>query len=205
MAQGTNLLDWTTPQTGSNVWGIPTADVLSTFEGRPGALWQAAQAQQLGQRAFIPQFQRTIGQGFTPAYGSYLLAGGGGPEGNDVGTFASYLGGAGQATRQAQALTDWTQAVEASRRMDPGYPAATGTLTAQQLGIQGALGGEGARANALAMAQAGMGGARGYMGQARQRALGNLYDIYAARAEAAGRPTSGFLGYLGGQMGTTSP
>jgi hypothetical protein len=85
--------------------------------------------------------------------------------------------------------------------MDPGYPADTGTLTAQQLGIRGALSGEGARANALAMAQAGMGGARGYMGQARQRALGNLYDIYAARAEAAGRPRSGFLGYLGGQMG----
>ena len=47
-----------------------------------------------------------------------------------------------------------------------------------------------------------MGGGVGYAAQARQRALGNLYDLYAARAGARGMGGGGFLGYLGGRMGT---
>ena len=199
------------PYGAPSIWGTPTDDVLSTFAKRPQALWRAAQMQQLGSKALIPQFQRTIGQGFTPAYGGYLMAS---PEGTggERGTFAQYLGaGGGPEARRLAAMTDWATAVEASRRDNPTYTPAAGApaLTQAQmdrsLAIPGALSNENARANTIAMAQAGMGGGGGYMGQARQRALGNLYDIYAARAEAVGQPTSGFLAYLGDQMGTASP
>ena len=169
-------------------------DVLSTFAGSPAALWQAARIGALGEKAAIPQFQRTAMQGFNPALGGYMLGGG-------AGTFADYLNPAGGFTSptEEQANTNWAAAIEASRQLDPGYTSAT-PLTAQMATQQGYLQGSDARRNALAMAAAGMGGGVGYGAQARQRALGNLYDLYAARAAAAGSPTGGFLGYLGGIM-----
>ena len=169
-------------------------DVVSTFAGSPAALWQAARIGAMGPQAAIPQFQRTAMQGFNPALGGYMLGGG-------TGTFADYLNPAGGTTAApVDTAANWQAALEASRQLDPGYTSAT-PLTAQMATQQGYLQGSDARRNALAMAAAGMGGGVGYGAQARQRALGNLYDLYAARAAAAGSPTGGFLGYLGGLMG----
>jgi len=174
-------------------FGMADPDIYSTFEGRPQELWRALRTAQMGRQAFIPQFQRTVGQGLTPAYGGYLMSGGR----LGSGTFSDYLrkrltGTTGAARR----ATDWTSAVGAARRTNPFYdvPTTAGGLTSQQLAIQGMLT-DTPRA-AIAMAQAAMGGGRGVMGQARERALSNLFDIYSAKATSAGRPQSDFLGYL---------
>jgi hypothetical protein len=173
-------------------WGT-SPELLSTFAGSPAALWQAARINQMGQLAAIPQFQRTAMQGFTPALGAYMLQGNTGP-------FAQYLSG----TRPDANTLDqgWQQAVTASRMLNPNYSVETNTpMTAGMLAQQGYLTGENARRNALAMSAARLGGGVGYGAQARQAALGNLYDLYAARAAAAGTPVGGFLGYLGGRLG----
>ena len=187
----------------------PTQNLLSTFEGRPQELWEAAQWSALGDRAFIPQFQRTIGQGFMPAYGGYLL--GGAEEGS--GTFADYLSNLNRTTSAGTAAmpgvtqgvsqaANWAQAVEAARRLDPTYTAQrtlgeNGTTPdfGRMTAIQGALQND-PRSTSVAMALSAMGGGRGMLGQAKQRALGNLFDIYSARATAAGRPETGFISYL---------
>ena len=44
-----------------------------------------------------------------------------------------------------------------------------------------------------------MGGGVGYMANARQRALGNLYDLYSARSVGAGKSPGTFLSYLNNQ------
>ena len=73
---------------------------------------------QLGGRAFVPQFQRAIGQGFTPAYGGYLMSGGqvGGTDGDS--TFRSYLANLPGTTNQA---VNWQRALEASGGLQPGF------------------------------------------------------------------------------------
>jgi hypothetical protein len=183
---------------GSNIFG-PT-DVLSTFQDSPAALWQAARIRQMGQQAAIPQYQRTAMQGFTPALGGWML--GGAP----TQSFSQYLDptttgytGAGGAVPN---VSNWASAVAASKALDPLAAMPEGGLTGQQIRQQGFLTGENARRNALAMAGAAMGGGVGYGAQAQQRALGNLYDLYAARAAGAGAPAGGFLGYLGGIVNT---
>jgi hypothetical protein len=179
----------------AGIWG--DTDILSTFAGSPAALWQAARIRQMGQQAAIPQFQQAAMQGFTPALGQYLL--GATPDQ----TFAQYhaptaAGYSGDVTQPQ--LTNWQAAVQASKALDPSFTMPTGSagLTAQQVGYQGLLTGENARRNAIAMATAAMGGGAGYVGQAQQAAVGNLYDLYKARAAGAGAPAGGFLGYLGG-------
>ena len=196
--------DWGSAIGGVDI-GATDPTIADTFWGDPAGLWQAARMQQLGDRAYIPQFQRTINQGFTPTYGQYLM----GASPTDTGgtqTFQEYLAANTAAARAASAAADWAGAIQASRMLNPAYKAAalaaspTGQLTTQQLTPQGFLQGEGGRRNALAMAQIGLGQARGLAGQARQRALGNLYDIYAARARGVGQDPGGFLGYLSTQM-----
>ena len=193
-------------------WGGLTGDVAATFAGQPSALWQAARTANLGDRALNPQWQRTIQQGFTPTYGRYLL--GGAPP-----TFADYLRGVpttqfggttiGTTTGRVPAYSydvtspiatpdavnplkaDWDDTVAASQaiaNMQPGT-----TLDPTRMGL---LQGENARQNMLAMAAARLGGGIGIGAQARQRALGSLYDVYAARAAGAGDPTGGFLSWL---------
>ena len=71
--------------------------------------------------------------------------------------------------------------------------------------MQGYLTGEGARSRALAMAGTAMGGGVGIGAQARQAALGNLYDLYAARAEATGTSPGTFLSWLSGKVGRQEP
>jgi len=190
--------------TTAGIWG--DTDVLSTFAGSPAALWQAARIRQMGQQAAIPQFQQAAMQGFTPALGRYLL--GATPEQ----TFAQYhaptaAGYSGNVTQPQ--LSNWEAAVQASKALDPSYTmpvdtaGVTAGLTGQQIGYQGLLTGENARRNAIAMATAAMGGGAGYVGQAQQTAVGNLYDLYKARAAGAGAPAGGFLGYLGGVVNPT--
>jgi hypothetical protein len=178
-------------------------DVLSTFDKSPAALWQAARIRQMGQNAAIPQFQRTAMRGFTPALGRYMLGG-------DTGqTFAQYInpqgvtGGANFASANPT-YGDWTSAVLASRGLDPSYRSGTFNPTERQIATQTLLTNENARRNALAMAGAAMGGGVGMLAEARQQGLGNLYDLYAARAAGAGAPAGGFLGYLGGMMNPTT-
>tara|TARA_Y100001951_G_C11291095_1_gene272211 strand:+ start:309 stop:878 length:570 start_codon:yes stop_codon:yes gene_type:complete len=176
--------DYTGAGPGNIFGGMPTAlapGVTSTFAGDPQSWFQAARLAQLGDYAALPQFQRTANLGFTPAFGRYLLSG-------DTGEFSGYSPTAGTMG------SDWQAALAASAAI--GDPNAT--LTAQQGQIQSYLTGEDARRNALAMAAAQYGGGVGYGAQSRQRALGNLYDLYSARAAAAGQPAGGFLNYLSG-------
>ena len=188
----------TTPNVFDQLKGLPTTDVLSTFAGSPAALWQSGRIAGMGSQAAIPQFQRSAMQGFTPAFGRYMLKGG-------TGSFADYMR-TPRTAGFAAPRQDFTNAITASNMLNPAYArTATNPLTTQDrermLTHQGYLTGDNARRNALAMAAAGMGGGVGYGAQARQRALGNLYDLYASRASGAGAPVGGFLGYLGGLMG----
>ena len=186
---------------------VPT--IQQTFRGSPAALWQAARIQQMEDQAYLPQFARTAMQGYRPAIGGYMLGGG-------TGTFADYLKGVSDSSISAKTASEareanWLRAVEASRRIgkDPEYISPTyygdldfDTALAYQgyinPGLEGLSATE-ARANALTMAGTAQGRAGGgYADLAHQRALGNLYDLYAARAAGAGNPEGGFLGYLAG-------
>ena len=201
------------PWAGSNRWlgdygflGTPSVD--ETFEGRPSDLWRTARLGQLGYRAAMPQFQRAAMSGFRPAFGRYLLAGSNQP-------FSKFLrgtstgGGTSPLASQANLADQWAGAVRASAGLtqDP----ETLNLTNRDLQYRGLLESDNARANSIAMAMAGMGGtggggpfgggwSGGYGGAARQRAIGNLYDLYAARAAAAVTPAGGFLSWINQRM-----
>ena len=197
------------------------ADIEQSFIGDPTGLWRTARSKALGQRAFQPQFQKNIMAGFDPAWGGYLLGGSTG------GTFADYLRGSGGqsqlrpgqgginawGTPNLGAGSNWANVVAASRALDPNAPQMVEGMAGlgRQKTYQGYINpSEGlseaqARQNALAIAGAAMGGGVGYGASMRQRALGNLYDIYSQRALGAGAPGGGFLGYLGGLTGTGAP
>ena len=197
------------------------ADIEQSFIGDPTGLWRTARSKALGQRAFQPQFQKNIMAGFNPAWGGYLLGGSTG------GTFADYLRGSGGqsqlrpgqgginawGTPNLGAGSNWANVVAASRALDPNAPQMVEGMAGlgRQKTYQGYINpSEGlseaqARQNALVIAGAAMGGGVGYGASMRQRALGNLYDIYSQRALGAGAPGGGFLGYLGGLTGTGAP
>lgn len=161
--------------------GVLSPQVTQTFAGDPQSWFQAARIAQLGDYAALPQFQNTANMGFTPALGRYLLSG-------QEGEFSGYT----PSTTAGAMGSDWASAVAASQAVGQ----MNTPLTEQQAQIQGYLTGEDARRNALAMASARYGGGAGYAAQSRQRALGNLYDLYSARAQGAGQAPGTFLSYL---------
>ena len=120
--------------------GAPT--VGQTFVGDPSGLWRTARVQGMGSRAALPQFARTAMQGFTPAFGGYLLGGTGG-------SFEDYMrnqygGGPGSAvlpTGGAATPTafgdNWARAVAASRATNPYLNA--GTLSPDEFARQTTL------------------------------------------------------------------
>jgi hypothetical protein len=188
---------------------IGTPTVEETFSGRPADLWRSARISQLGGQAALPQFQKSAMAGFQPAYGRYLLSGYSQP-------FAQYLkgtstgGGIQDYASQARLQPQWNALVGASRSLNPGMGVTS--LTPAQIQYRGLLEGPDARANAIAMSMAGMGGvggggrfgggwSQGIGGQARQRALGNLYDLYSDRAAAKGLPAGGFINWLNSGLG----
>ena len=81
-----------------------------------------------------------------------------------------------------------------------GAPMSIQDFTPQQFGIQGLLGGDAARENALLMSYAALGGGPGVGGQAMYSRLGQMYDIFAAQQAAQGLPASGFLDYLNNML-----
>ena len=203
---------------GSGTYGMSPLTVEDTFAGRPQDLWETARLQQMGARGMLPQWQRQRLQGFQPALGGYLLSGRTDP-------FAEYLrspgaGATALAGQSAQQIAEanWANAIAASRAMavqdqpwlpnlpEPEAAAAVAdgapAMTPEQLVMQGYLTGEGARSRALAMAGTAMGGGVGIGAQARQAALGNLYDLYSARAAATGTSPGTFLRWLSGKVGT---
>jgi len=163
-------------------------------------LAQLTQAQ-----AANPQWTNQAMTGFTPTYGQYLL--GGAP-----GTFGEYLGARVAPTGNMYTSpvsttgpnTNWQQAVLASQQLGAGTMGAN-TMSPQQFTYAGLLQGENARRNALAMTAAAMGGGIGMGAMARQRALGNLYDVYAARQAGAGDPQGGFLDWINRRMNLSAP
>lgn len=174
-------------------------DVGTTFTLDPEGLWQAGRLQQMTPTQLVnPQWTRQAMTGFTPTYGQYALAGA-------PGTFGSWLADAPPAAGYATPLggDPWTQAVAASGALL--NPTAATTLTPTQVAQQGLLVGENARRNAIAMTAAAMGGGIGMGAQARQRALGNLYDLYAARAVGRGDPQGGFLNWISGRLDLQKP
>ena len=193
--------------------GTPSVD--QTFEGRPSDLWRTARLGQLGYRAAMPQFQRAAMSGFRPAFGRYLLAGSNQP-------FSQFLrgtstgGGTSPLASQTNLADQWAGAVAASRRLGTDPSAMESQMSPEAYGrelqYRGLLGSDNARANSIAMAMAGMGvpdqtdspfgggWSGGYGGAARQRAIGNLYDLHAARAAAAGTPAGGFLNWINRRM-----
>lgn len=175
---------------------VPPLNRIGTFEGDPGGLYRAIQQSQLSDaRSLNPYFQQQIGAGLTPTLGRYMLAD---PVG--TGTFADYLR-QGTAPDQAEMSRNWADAVRASRGLISGDPSISGQVS----DYRGLLVGDYARANAIAMARAKMGGYRGWRGEAQERALKNLYDIYAARARANVQAPGGYLSYLSDLMGNEVP
>jgi len=204
--------------------GIPEIGILGGWAEDPRGMWEAAQYRDMGSRAFNPMFQSTIGRGFTPAYGGYLMSGGRGWEGAASPTgnpFADYLtmtaGYAAPSTRKAKMDLDWQEALAASRyqtglaagTIDPsaefGETGYAPPPTTQAATIGGYLQND-PRSSAIAMSLAKMGGGVGALGSARQKFLTNLYDIYGARARSTGGVEFGFLDYLdsitGGKLGS---
>ena len=201
-------------------WGNITDPI---YAGRPEALWQMARRGQMGGLGFLPQFRRLETQGFDPTYGQFIL---GGPEteGRTFGEWLAARGAAGAMDPGFRTTGDaikpgWQAWVNAARYIDQ--------ATQQGQTLEGMLEGEGIpawtdprvlgylwgddlsaadqRQNILAAAGAAMGGGIGIGAQARQRALGSLYDLYAGQALAEGRPVSGFINWINQQGGFGLP
>ena len=185
---------------GQNWW---SGNVAPTFLGDPSGAWQAARAAQFTDAQLAnPQWTNQMMTGFTPTYGQYLLGGAQNP-------FSTWMQGNAPAQsytagpyNQPATSPGWANAVTASNALAMG--GLPGNLTSEQLTMQGLLQGENARQNALAMSAAYMGGGVGMGAQARQRALGNMYDIYGARASSAGEAPGGFLQWLNQRLGGTA-
>jgi hypothetical protein len=182
-------------------------DLARTTVGRPSELWQSgALGRMSATQAANPYWAQTAMQGFTPTYGSYLLGGGQGAFGDWLGQTAN-MPGAGYGTGQNTNPTGWANAMAASQALatgaTPDTAQAGALLNPTQISMMGLLSGENARTNALAMAQAQMGGGIGMGAMARERALGRLYDVYGARARSATQAPGGFLNWLGGRMAPT--
>ena len=172
--------------------------------------WELGRLGQMGNRAALPQFQQTAGYGFAPAYGAYL-AGGSRAGGEDV-SFADWLnrgatgieGTEGYVARPAAAPINLANALAASAQLaSPGsdLTAASPEDFAQQTALRGTLSGANARANQIALMQAALGGGVGMGANARARALGNIYDLYAARQAATGGSPGGFLNWIASRAG----
>ena len=179
--------DFSAPAAGGSPWGSPVSalapDVAATYMGSPEAFWQTSRLAQMGDRAALPQFARQASMGFAPAYGSYLMTGSTDP-------FTTYGG--------APSATGWQDVLAASAAS--GNTEAIAGLNPQQATIQGYLQGENARRNTMAILAAQRGGMAGSIGgQAYQRAMGNLYNLYTASAGAAGQTPAGFLSWLDAQ------
>ena len=185
-------------------FGAPAASWLAdpqgaqaTFVGDPRGLWQAGRAQQMSESQLAnPAWRNQMMTGYQPLFGSYALAGA-------PGTFANYLGGTpptgvGQYQTEIPASA-WDAAVAASAGMNT-FDVATADDTTQRFRLASLMQGENARRNALAMAGAYMGGGIGYGAQARQAALGNMYDIYGAREAGKGKVAGTFLDWLNTRM-----
>ena len=169
-----------------SMWGSPygalAPDVAATYMGSPEAFWQTSRLAQMGDRAALPQFARQASMGFAPAYGNYLMSGVTDP-------FTS--GG-------TPSQTGWADVLAASAAA--GDTNAAAALNPTQATILGNLQGENARRNTMAILAAQRGGMAGSIGgQAYQRAMGNLYQLYTARAGAAGQAPEGFLSWLNTQ------
>ena len=209
---------WSAPTSGGvQFGGIPgtvgnqagwLGDVGQTFVGDPSGLWQAGRLAQLTQaQAANPQWTNQAMTGFTPTYGQYLLGGAPGTFGEYLGTRSAPGAGEGMYTSPVATTgsgTNWQQAAQASAVLGGGLGAGS-PMTPYQMTIQGLLQGENARRNALAMTGAAMGGGVGMGAMARQRALGNLYDVYAARQAGAGDPQGGFINWINQRMNLASP
>jgi len=185
-----------------------------TFAGSPQALWQAARIGSLPDtQAYLPQYQRAAMAGYQPAFGSYIANQ---PAGTR--TFSDWLtarqrvadaGTVASPYRAGMSAADWNALKQASRYLSGRVDVPDEQLSEAMLGYRGILEGENARSNAMAMASAAMGGGVGYGARAARGAVGNLYDLYAARAAAAGQSPAGFMNWLGSrynlQTGTDAP
>jgi len=178
-------------------WLADPQGAQATFVGDPRGLWQAGRAQQMSESQLAnPAWRNQMMTGYQPLFGSYALAGA-------PGTFANYLGGmpstgVGQYQTEIPASA-WDAAVAASAGMNT-FDVDTADDTTQRFRLASLMQGENARRNALAMAGAYMGGGIGYGAQARQAALGNMYDIYGAREAGKGKVAGTFLDWLNTRM-----
>lgn len=183
-------------------WLTDAAGGASTFAGDPRGLWQAGRIGQMSDAQLAnPAFRNQVMTGFTPMLGAYNLAGA-------PGTFANWMSGALPDSGVGQYKTpgyvaggdlasQWTDAVAASAAM-PTFD--IGNKEIENFRMMSLLQGENARRNALSMAGAYMGGGIGYGAQAQQAALGNMYDVYAAKQAAGGNVSGTFLNWLNNRM-----
>lgn len=214
---------WTDPrapvETAPDVWEIPPhpdfrfgglpdtqwlgSEMAGGFLDDPANLWRTGRAQQMTQQQLAnPFWTRQANVGFTPALGQYMLAGA--PR-----SFGEYLSEGGFGSQTGYRVPDvsggWANALAASRALLEGLSeeeiearVTGGTLTRPQVTQMGFIGSGSpdARRNALAMTMARMGGGVGMGATARERAVGNMYDIYAARQEGRGKPIGGFIDWI---------
>ena len=174
-----------TQGTGMPGFQLPPAALTDVWS--PEQTWEAMRVSQMGDDIYNPVMWGARNVGFAPAKGQYLLSGANQP-------FADFL-----PTAQGLDMSNlWSEAVEASAAM--GAPMSIQDFTPQQFGIQGLLGGDAARENALLMSYAALGGGPGVGGQAMYSRLGQMYDIFAAQQAAQGLPASGFLDYLNNML-----
>ena len=190
--------------------------LLDTFEGDPQRAWETARLAEMGSYAANPLFQRTASFGFAPALGRYLAAGGRAGTGADAEgvSFADWLGrtvetpASGQpyglaghvpatTSRVAGGDVDLSTAYAVSKALGTqGGLGSMGTLNPTQTALGTFLSGDNARRNQLAMLAAQTNQGVGLGARASQRALGNLYDLYAARQSTQGLGGGGFLNYM---------
>jgi hypothetical protein len=192
--------------TPASSWLTDTAGGASTFAGDPRGLWQAGRIGQMSDTQLAnPAFRNQVMTGFTPMLGAYNLAGA-------PGTFANWMssgvpdtgvgqygtpGYGGAPTGTADLSAQWANAVAASAAM-PTFD--IGDKEIENFRMMSLLQGENARRNALSMAGAYMGGGIGYGAQAQQAALGNMYDVYAAKQAGQGDVSGTFLSWLNSRM-----
>lgn len=168
---------------------LPGSDPhLRQLSGNPQRQWELLRAREMGEDVYNPVRYATRMQGFTPAFGKFLLSG--------EQSFLDYLANEQQAPRDVAA--DWERALGASR-VEPLFAAggAPDLDAGQSFMLQQYMNDPRALEH---MAFAGLGGGQGYGADALMRAIQRDRELYATQQAAQGLPSTQYLSYLSGRM-----
>ena len=183
-------------------------NIPETFQNRGRAgwsdFWQTAKAQQLGPHMRNPQFAATVGQGFSPSWGNFLVAS---ASGKERGTYSQHLRNRGTSYRASDEdrTKAWNAAVSTSGSISGLSPMQNYMPTSKNVMLEGMLvdpTSSGYKQDIVDfITSAANINPDSYSGQLAERSIGNEFDMYSTQALGKGEHIGGFIKYYNDRFG----